>query len=207
MNKTILITGTSRGLGQSIFERLERPYFNLATINRTELISTKDNVFHFTGDVTNFYDLYDFVHETKKRFKTIDVVINNAGSIILKPFLEYECYDFTSIFDVNVYGPFMLSQLCIAQMLKQESGGHIINIGSTRAITGAPNKSLYSMSKFALRSLSQCINKEFKNANITSTIICPGKLDTIEKEVVDSIELLIVNDISIIPEIIIGGVI
>ncbi len=205
MNKTIIITGTTKGLGLSLQEKLQNQY-NLATISRSCDNLETDTLLQFAGDIINYLDRQNFIHKTIEKFGNIDILINNAGVVCLKPFLEYNLHDFVEIFTTNVMGSYFLTQIVIEQMLKQENGGYIINIGSTRAITGAPNKSLYSMSKFALRSLSQCINSEFAEKNIRSTIICPGKLDDIKEEVVETIYYLIKNNIRNIPEIRIGGV-
>ena len=211
MPKTIVITGTTKGLGQSIVKKLEESSlliygnnYNIATISRSAETLETDSMLCFTGDITNYWERKHFIDKTIQKFGQIDVLINNAGTVNLKPFLEYTEFDYRTIFDINVGGAFGITQLVIKQMLQQENGGHIINIGSTRAITGAPDKSLYSMSKFALRSMSQCINAEFKT--IQSTIICPGQLDGIKEEVVDVIEFLVKNNIRNIPEIRIGGV-
>jgi len=205
MNKTIVITGTTRGLGLTILDKLSKDSYNIATISRTNNDYETDTLLQFSGDITTYLNRQTFMHKVTKKFGHIDILINNAGIITLKPFLDYNLYDFARTFETNVMGTYFLTQLCIEQMLKQETGGHIITIGSTRAITGAPNKSLYSMSKFALRSMTQCINEEFKDKNIRSTIICPGQLDNIKDDVVNTIYFLIQNDIRIIPEIIIGG--
>ena len=204
MPKTIIISGTTKGLGLAIYNKLSQELYNFATISRTSENYETGYSLQFCGDITNYWDRKHFIDKTIQKFGQIDILINNAGIVNLKPFLEYTEFDYHTIFDINVGGAFGITQLVIKQMLQQENGGHIINIGSTRAITGAPDKSLYSMSKFALRSMSQCINAEFKT--IQSTIICPGQLDGIKEEVVDVIEFLVKNNIRNIPEIRIGGV-
>jgi meso-butanediol dehydrogenase/(S,S)-butanediol dehydrogenase/diacetyl reductase len=205
--KTMVITGTSRGLGLTIARTLYSCNdLNIATICRRGTYCTDERTFNFQGDITNSKDGISFINEVLKKFGQIDVLINNAGIVNLKSYLEYTPLDYAEIFSVNVAAPFFLSQLCIQQMLLQKAGGYIINIGSTRAITGAPDKSLYSMSKFALRSMTQCINAEFNCRNIYSTIICPGKI-TSENiyDIINTIVFLIKNNIKTIPEIIIGG--
>ena len=206
MPKTIIISGTTKGLGLAIYSKLSQELYNFATISRTNGDWENGNNLQFCGDITNYWDRKHFIDKTIQKFGQIDILINNAGIVNLKPFLEYTEFDYHTIFDINVGGAFGLTQLVIKQMLQQENGGHIINIGSTRAITGAPDKSLYSMSKFALRSMTQCINAEYKDKNIRSTIICPGQLATIQEEVVETIYYLVYNNIRFIPEIIIGGI-
>jgi len=206
MNKTIIITGTTKGLGLTILDRfLGKEDYNIATISRSCDNFEMEYLLQFQGDIINFENRETFIKKVIEKFRNIDILINNAGVICLKPFMEYNLHDFVEIFTTNCMGSYFMTQIVIEQMLKQSNGGHIINIGSTRAITGAPNKSLYSMSKFALRGMNQCINAEFKDKHISSTIICPGQLDEIKNEVVDIIEFLIENDIKNIPEIRIGG--
>lgn len=206
-DKKIVITGASRGLGYAITEGLAKNPHSIFTISRTAPnVSFNEKVLCFTGDITKESDRLLFTKQVISQFGRIDVLINNAGVVNLKPLHKYREPDYDEVFNVNVKGAFFLTQLVIQEMVKQEGGGHIINIGSTRSITGAPDKSLYSMSKFALRSLSQCINSEFKQNDITSTIICPGKLDEkLTKEVVAIVRLIVENDIRNIPEVIIGG--
>lgn len=203
--QTIIITGASQGLGLALFSKLY-PQYNIATISRSQKAEENDTCINYQGDIIHPLERNMFFDLVMTKFGCIDVLINNAGLVNLKPFLNYEENDYDNIFAINVKAAYLLSQLCIKQMLSQPNGGHIINIGSTRAITGAPDKSLYSMSKFALRSMTQCINSEFNDRNIYSTIICPGKFDdTILYETINTIEFLINNNIKLIPEIIIGG--
>jgi short-subunit dehydrogenase len=98
--------------------------------------------------------------------------------------------------------------------MKEQKNGFIINIGSTRAITSAPGKSLYSMSKFALRSMTQSINIEYNKEGIYSTLICPGAIDkegtdktkVQYNDVINTVKYLLTVPISAsVPEIILGG--
>jgi len=203
--KVVVITGTSKGLGKSIYTSLMHEGYKIAAISRSAQPYDFGKVLRFQGDLTNKETIEAFIYRTIKKYGHIDYLINNAGIVNLRSFLEYEEWEYEEIFKINVASSFYMSQECIKQMLKQPTGGHIINIGSTRSITGAPNKSLYSMSKFALRGMTQCINAEFKDKKITSTIICPGQLEKIEAEVVKIIKDMIKNNERNIPEIIVGG--
>jgi len=206
--KTVVITGISKGLGLMLYNAISNnPKINIAGISRTsQNIQLSTNLLMVSGDITDSNIRKNFIQKTIQQFHNIDVLINNAGIVKEKKFIEYTDLDFIEMMDVNVFAAFALTQMCILQMTKQATGGHIINIGSTRSITGAPNKSLYSMSKFALRSMTQCINAELQTEKITSTIICPGKFNgIIETETADVVAFLIKNNITNIPEMIIGG--
>ena len=206
--KTILITGISKGLGLMLYKTLSHnTTVKISGISRTQQNTPQSaNLLTMCGDITDSDVRKNFIQKTIQQFHTIDILINNAGIVKEKKFIEYTDLDFIEIMDVNVFAAFALTQMCILQMTKQTTGGHIINIGSTRSITGAPNKAVYSMSKFALRSMTQCINAEYKNEKISSTIICPGKFNgIIETETADVVAFLIKNNITNIPEMIIGG--
>jgi len=199
----IILTGNTGKLGKTIFNKLYN-WSNVATISRNNNFGITQYSFPYRGDICHEFDIYNFIEAVHDKWGTIDILINNAGTVNLKSITEYTENDYDDIFEVNVKGAFFMTQAALKYM---KSGSKIINIGSTRSITGAPNKSLYSMSKFALRSLTQCINAEYKDKGISSTIICPGSFDTVPiNTVVDAIMLAIntPNEANI-PEIVLGG--
>ena len=207
----IILTGNTGKLGKVLYEHLlilDKSFFdeidNIATFSRSNNNEETEYTLNYKGNLKDLHDIETFINKVINKWDTIDVLINNAGIIDMKSLIEYSEEDYDFIFNVNVKGTFFMTQAALKYM---KSGSKIINIGSTRAITGAPNKSLYSMSKFALRSLTQCINAEYKDRGISSTIICPGSFDTVPiNTVVDAIMLAIntPNEANI-PEVVIGG--
>jgi 3-oxoacyl-[acyl-carrier protein] reductase len=200
----IILTGNSGRLGTVLYESLIDGINSVATFSRNNDYLETVNMLKFKGSLNRIEDIELFVKKVIDKWENIDILINSAGIIDMKPISNYSEEDYDFIFNVNVKGTFFMTQMVLKYM---KSGGKIINIGSTRAITGAPNKSLYSMSKFALRSLTQCINAEYKDKGISSTIICPGSFDTVPiNSVVDAIMLAIntPNEANI-PEIVLGG--
>lgn len=209
MSKIIIVTGGSKGLGLEIINQLYKIVdYKVATISRKIDPYENHYLLQFSGDITKEKDRTSFIKKIIKKWGTIDILINNAGMLgEFKPLDQYTIKELNKIINLNVIGTFFMSQLVIKSMLDNTSSGYIINIGSTRSITGAPNKSLYSMTKFALRGLSQCINAEYKNKGIYSSIVCPGSFETISvkevaKTIINLIKLPITNHIE---EIIIGG--
>ena len=200
----IILTGNTGKLGRVLFDYLSDGINSVATFSRSNYYQNISHSLDYRGDLKNILDIDDFILNLNNKWKNIDILINNAGVINMKLLEQYTEDDYDDIFEVNVKGAFFMTQAALKYM---KSGSKIINIGSTRAITGAPNKSLYSMSKFALRSLTQCINAEYKDRGISSTIICPGSFDTVPiNTVVDAIMLAIntPNEANI-PEVVIGG--
>lgn len=201
MKKVIVISGANKGLGQDIYNSLKG--YNLATISRTNEEYEDDNTLMIRGDITNRNDSGVFFYRVYSKWNRVDVLINNAGMLgEFKPLTSYNEYEIDCLLNLNIAGTFYMTQEAI-KLMKE---GLIINIGSTRSITGAPNKSLYTMSKFALRGLNQCINAEY-NPRIYSTIVCPGNFKTVStKEIAKIIKMLIkLPKECSVPEIIIGG--
>lgn len=203
MKKVIVISGANKGLGLDIYNSLKG--YNIATISRTNENYEDENTLMIRGDITNRNDSGIFFYRVYAKWHRIDVLINNAGMLgEFKELTEYQEWEVDNLINLNIKGAFYMTQEAI-KLMKE---GLIINIGSTRSITGAPNKSIYTMSKFALRGLTQCINAEY-NPRIYSTIICPGNFQTVStKEIAKIIKMLIAlpKECSV-PEIVLGGVI
>lgn len=201
MKKVIVISGANKGLGLDIYKTLKG--YNIATISRTNKNCENENTLMIRGDITNINDAGVFFYKIFSKWGKIDVLINNAGMLgEFRPLTDYPPFEIERLIDLNIKGTFYMTQEAI-ELMKE---GLIINIGSTRSITGAPNKSIYTMSKFALRGLTQCINAEY-NPRIYSTIICPGNFKTVStKEIAKIIKMLIkLPKECAVPEIIIGG--
>jgi len=201
MKKVIVISGASKGLGKDIMDALSN--YNIATISRSSYNIESANRLVVQGSITNAGDAGILMYKTFEKWGRIDVLINNAGMLgEFKSLTEYPEWEVDDLIDLNIKGTFYMTQEAI-KLMKE---GLIINIGSTRSITGAPNKSIYTMSKFALRGLTQCINAEY-NPRIYSTIVCPGNFKTVStKEIAKIIKILIkLPKECAVPEIILGG--
>ena len=222
MRKTIIITGGNRGIGKTLVDNLKKIY-NICVISKT--ISYRESKYFLSMpcDITSIKDIIRIFYKIKEKFNIVDILINNAGLMNYSKIENIIISDFNLMFDVNVKGTLLFSQI-VLPIMKQQKRGYIINIGSTRAITGAPNKGIYSMTKFALRSLTQTIQQEYKKYGIKSTIICPGMINTEstrkkytekelkKKDLVEELDivktikyLLSLSPKAYIPEIIIGG--
>ncbi|MGE3062386.1 MAG: SDR family oxidoreductase [bacterium] len=206
MSKTILITGISYGLGKVLFERFsDNPQYFTAGISRSSSNTKSNNTIAMKADITKIDDIDACLLKIKDSWGGLDVLINNAGIVgDFKKIEDYTNEEVNTLVDINIKGTFLMTQRAVRIMRRP---GYIINIGSTRSITGAPNKTLYSMTKFALRGLTQSINSEMKKDGIISTIVCPGSFKTVPLE---SIALMVENLINLpfeahVPEVIIGG--
>lgn len=180
--KRILITGASRGIGRAIAQKLAAPEVTLLlhgrdTVALAETCRAVEK--NCTGVVKLVHDL-----ATEKGVASlisqvgsepINVLINNAGVAVVKPFREVTPDEWKQTLGVNVTAPFLLMQHFAAQM---PPGSSIVNILSVAAKTGFANWSAYCMSKFALEGLSQSIREELRDRCVRVINIYPAATST-----------------------------
>ena len=136
------------------------------------------NIHPFSVDLSNELEVVDFVKEISSSFKSIDVLINNAGSLINKPFLEISSSDFEAVFKVNVFAVASLTRLMLPMM---NAKGHVLNITSMGGVQGSakfPGLSAYSSSKGALVILTELLAEEFKESGPSFNALALGAVQT-----------------------------
>ncbi len=180
--KRYLITGASRGIGRAIAEQLAGPDVELLLHGRdtVALADVCDSVKHRCARVVRLiHDLAvpagvcDLIDQVGK--SPLDLLVNNAGIAIVKPFCEITSLEWEQTVGVNITAPFMLMQHFAPHM---PPGSSIVNILSIAAKTGFPNWSAYCMSKFALEGFSQCVREELRDRKIRVLNIYPAATDT-----------------------------
>lgn len=180
--KRILITGASRGIGRAIAEKLAAPDVTLLLHGRdtVALADTCKAVQSHCVDVVKL--IHDLATEKGVSGLTsqvgndpLDVVINNAGIAVVKPFREITPAEWQQTLGVNVTAPFLMMQRFVGQM---PPGSSIVNILSIAAKTGFANWSAYCMSKFALEGFSQSIREELREHKIRVINIYPAATNT-----------------------------
>lgn len=211
-NMNILIFGGTKGIGKEITDSLKGQH-NVYLCGRTALIVQEDTFKSIPCDITKEEDVNSVLSNMSISWGRIDVVINSAGIVLMKPFLDYTSEDMDLVFNTNIKGACLISKAVIPFFKKQKSG-RIIHLGSTRSFTVAPNKSIYTMSKFALRALNKSINLEFNKKGIYSSMVCPGRVDITgtnpqlvsPKDIIQAIEKIISlpNNMNL-EEIVVGG--
>lgn len=188
-NKNCLITGATGGLGSSLAEILLENGCNLFLTARDDLKLEKlqkrlkkknrNNCkisFH-AGDLTKISDVKKIITNVRSSFKTIDILINNAGIFLSKSISKSEIDEFQNVFDINVRAPFLFSKEFLKDM-KQKKWGRIINIGSSSSYQGFSEGTIYCSSKHALLGLSKSLFVEFKESKIRIFCISPGSIKT-----------------------------
>jgi len=161
MNRIIIITGGKGNLGQYLTDKLG-------------IADTIISLSHSSCDITSTKSIKKTVKNIIKKYKKIDVLINNAGIMKFDSVENIKEEDIYKTFNVNTIGTINMTREVLKHMQK-ENKGVIINVSSIRGITGAPTKSIYSASKFALQGFSDSIRYELKDTSIKVTNICGGK--------------------------------
>jgi len=185
-DKTALVTGASRGIGKAIAMALaERGAFVCLTARDVKKLNSVvkeiekkgGKAFYISTDVTKESDIEALFEKVASKTKKIDILINNAGSDIVKDLVDLESKDYDRVFDLNVKSMFLICQKALELMIPEKSG-HIINISSVQGIKAYKKHSLYAASKHAVMGLTKAIAVETQENNIRVSVILPGGVDT-----------------------------
>ncbi|QJC38435.1 SDR family oxidoreductase [Enterobacteriaceae endosymbiont of Donacia fulgens] len=184
-NKIALVTGASKGIGYSIANTLVKN--GAYVIGTSTNISGVKKINNFLGkkgvglilDLKNKspYIINNLIRYIIKKFKTLDILINNAGIIYDKLVLNMKDYQWDNVLQINLTSIFRICREVIYYMIKK-SFGRIINIGSTIGITGNIGQANYAASKSGIIGFSKSLAKEVASKGITVNIISPGYIKT-----------------------------
>jgi len=175
--KNIVIIGTSRGIGKELVQLLADDN-NVLALSRNlaplECFNNNPNVKIESFDVSKD----DLTSLIRQHFKSVDILINNAGYLVNKPIIEITQQDIEQSFQTNVFG---MIKSCQAVIPFMEKGGHIVNIGSMGGFQGSvkfPGLSVYSSSKAAVASFTECLAEELKETKIKTNCLALGAAQT-----------------------------
>ena len=184
--RTILITGSTRGLGYQIaLECLNLGYSVIVTSTKSKKNIEIKNIFpenyqyvkHYVLDQSNQKSINNFIKKIKSRYKKLDVLINNAGINNRQNFMDINFSSYNNILDTNLRGPFFLVQ-GLYELLKNNNGANIINISSVAGQYHGPYTAHYAISKAALISFTKFMARYGANDNVYCNALCPGIIRT-----------------------------
>ncbi|HEY2620657.1 MAG TPA: SDR family NAD(P)-dependent oxidoreductase [Acetobacteraceae bacterium] len=174
---TALVTGGAKGIGLAVARRLAADGATIALIGRdsSALKQAADELAarHAVADVTDHAALRDAVAS----FGQVDVLVNNAGAAISKPFLKHAVSDFRAMLEVNLLSAVVASQVVLPEM-RAHGFGRIVNIASTAGLKGYGYVTAYVAAKHALVGFTRALALETVKDGITVNAVCPGFTDT-----------------------------
>jgi len=181
MSKHIIITGTSRGIGFELVKLFAKAGHHVLALSRNEkpVQNLKlDGVTAFSfdlGDANAYQQVTDFIN---KNWNQVDVLINNAGSLLNKPFAETTMEDFDCVYKTNVFGVSELTRIVLPFM---KTGSHVVTISSMGGVQGSmkfPGLAAYSSSKAAVITLTELLAEEYKASGIAFNVLALGAVQT-----------------------------
>src|SRR5579859_3278461 len=181
--KTAIITGASRGIGAGLVEAFLKRGYNVVAnsrhITKTNPFAASENLALVDGDIGDRSTAAKIVDTAVSKFGRIDVLINNAGVFIPKPFTEYTTEDFDTLVSTTLAGFLYVSQLAVKQMLRQKSGS-IVNISTSlvdQAIAGVP-VTVQVMAKGGLHAVTRALAIEYAKDGIRVNTVALGVIKT-----------------------------
>lgn len=184
----VIVTGASSGVGYELVKKFiadDRITKVLGIARREERLSELNDYAHSINRKEVFFMLAEDVctislEAITAHIDRVDALVNNAGLLISKPFMDLTVEDFRSIYKVNVFAPARLIQM-LKPMMGGEKSTHVVNIGSMGGFQGAskfPGLTAYSSSKSAIAGLSECLAEEFKEDNVKVNCLAFGAVQT-----------------------------
>src|SRR6202030_1299017 len=179
--KTAIITGASGGIGTGLVEGFLEEGYNVVATSRdsNRKLTTSGSLVLLGGDIDKQQTAAQAVEAAINNFGTIDVLVNNAGIFLTKPFTDFTTEDFDALVSTNLLGFFYITQRAVKEMLKQKSGC-VVSI--TAALADRPiageNGSISMITKGGLNSATQNLAIEYAKDGIRFNAVAPGEGDT-----------------------------
>lgn len=195
MQRYILVTGGTKGIGKAIIQKFAADGFHIITCSRHEAdlkalkleIEEKytfSKVFYLATDVSDRASVEAFIAYVQSLKIRIDVLVNNAGVFIPGKITEESNTALQHMIETNLYSAYFLTKAFVEDMMKRKSG-HIFMMCSTASITPYTKSGSYCISKFALYGMTKVLREELKNKGVKVTAIMPGATLTASWEGVD----------------------
>ena len=181
MNKNIVITGTSRGIGYELAKKFADAGNQVLALSRNttplDQLNHK-NIVSISVDLAKEEDFKKAVDYINNNWKRVDILINNAGRLVNKPFSELTTSDFEEVYKVNVFAVAELTRQLLPFMPKNS---HVVTVSSMGGIQGSmkfPGLAAYSSAKGAVITLSELLAEEYKEQQIAFNVLALGAVQT-----------------------------
>ena len=189
-DQTVLVTGASRGIGRSIALRFAEEGARLALAARTEneLLQTASLVEQsgaravaIPTDIRDRAAVEACVARAEAELGPIDVLVNNAGVFLWRPFLELSSEEWDLVLSTNLTGAANFCRAVLPGMIERRRG-RIVNVSSIHGVRGEANLAAHSAAKFGLIGLTQSLAREYRSFNIAVNAVCPGTVENRQDE-------------------------
>jgi short-subunit dehydrogenase len=195
MNRLIVVTGGTKGIGRAVIERFAKEGFDVVTCarNSAELELIRDilmranpaiQVYVKPADMSDKNQVQDFVGYVQSLNRPVDVLVNNAGYFIPGSITTEPEGTLESMIHANLYSAYYTTR-GLAHEMKSQHKGHIFNICSIASIKAYSNGGSYAITKFAMLGMSKCLREELKEFGIRVTSVMPGATKTASWEGTD----------------------
>jgi NAD(P)-dependent dehydrogenase (short-subunit alcohol dehydrogenase family) len=180
MTKNIIITGTSRGIGYELALQFAAAGHNVLAISRKipQAFIENQNISCLSVDISEINGLTAVKDLIESTWHKVDVLIHNAGALLLKPFAQISAEEFEYIYKVNVFGVAALNRVVLPFM---QQGSHVVTISSMGGVQGSmkfAGLAAYSSSKGAVITLSELLAEEYKEQGIAFNVLALGAVNT-----------------------------
>ncbi|WP_417291638.1 SDR family oxidoreductase [Corallibacter sp.] len=181
MSKNIIITGTSRGIGFEMVHLLASQGHNVLALSRNaQPVSNLqyDNISSFAFDLCNESDYKKVTAFIENEWKHVDILINNAGLLLNKPFSETKFTDFQKVYETNVFG---VSEMIRTVLPFMKKDSHVVTISSMGGVQGSmkfAGLAAYSSSKGAVITLTELLAEEYKESGPSFNVLALGAVQT-----------------------------
>ncbi len=181
--QVVIVTGASQGIGRGIAEAYIAKGAQVVLADMNEKLGKEMNEqmvgsLFIKADVRKESDIKKLMEETVKQYGRIDIVVNNAGKSEFKNLFDLSLDEWDDVINTNLRSVFLCSREAAIYMRKQESGGSIVNIASTRATMSEPNSEAYAASKGGIVAITHALATSLAEHRITVNAISPGWIET-----------------------------
>ena len=184
--KTIIVTGGGGGIGSATCQRLAQEGANVAVLDR-DLSAAQATVQRITEsggkalavacDITRRADVDAAIATIRQYLGAVDVLVNNAGWDVFKPFSQTSPEEWERLIAINLVGALHMHQAALPDMVERRSG-RIVNVASDAARVGSSGEAVYAACKGGLVAFSKTLAREHARHGITVNVVCPGPTDT-----------------------------